>query len=162
MPKKKLGIILIVAGLFILFNSLNLLNDELFLYLLAATFIAVYFVLGSVRHYHNIGFLIPGVVLLAIALNNDLNRFEKIDQLGGGIFFILLGAAFLSLLLHTQKFKKWDWPLYPGLALSIFGLVFLFFENSSLFQELAYLNYLIPAILIIGGIILLYFSSDQK
>lgn len=156
MDKKKIGVLLVVIGIFILLNTLNLISDEIFLYLLSGGFIFTYFILGGRKHYRNIGFLIPGSILLAIALFSDLQRLESFDSLGGGLFFIMLGLAFLVVFIHTTAFEKWDWPIYPAAALIIFGIFVLFVENSDFIQKLEYLNYITPLVLIaVGGFFLL-------
>ncbi|RAK05353.1 hypothetical protein C8C77_13028 [Halanaerobium saccharolyticum] len=156
MDKKKLGILLIAIGIFILLNTLNLISDDIFLYLLSGGFLFAYFMLGARKHYGNIGFLIPGTVLLAIALFSDLEKIEFIDNLGGGVFFILLGLAFAGVLIHTNAFKKWDWPIYPAGALIIFGLFVIFIDNNDFIQNQEYLNYITPVVLIILGSYFLY------
>jgi hypothetical protein len=156
MDKKKLGILLIAIGVFILLNTLNLISDDNFLYLLSGGFLLTYFVLGARKHYGNIGFLIPGTVLLAIALFSDLQRIEFIDNLGGGVFFIMLGLSFTAVLIHTSAFEKWDWPIYPAGALIIFGLFVIFIDNNDFIQNQKYLNYITPVVLIVLGSYFLY------
>lgn len=162
MDKKKLGIILITIGIFILLNTLNLISDEIFLYLLSGGFIFTYFMLGARKHYRNIGFLIPGSILLAIALFSDLEKIDFIAGLGGGFFFIMLGLAFLAVLVHTSAFKKWDWPIYPAAALILFGLFVIFVDNNDFIQNLEYLNYITPLVLIALGAFFLYQNRQDK
>jgi hypothetical protein len=163
MDKKKIGILLITIGIFILLNTLNLISDDIFLYLLSGGFLFTYFILGARKHYRNIGFLIPGAILLAIALFSDLERINSIDSLGGGVFFIMLGLAFLIVFIHTSAFKKWDWPIYPAGALILFGLFVIFVDNNDFIQNLEYLNYLTPIILIgLGGYFLYQNKGDNK
>jgi hypothetical protein len=162
MDKRKLGILLITVGLFILLNTLNLISDDIFLYLLSAGFIFTYFMLGARKHYRNIGFLIPGSILLAIALFSDLERLDFVDKLGGGFFFIMLGLAFLIVLIHTSAFKKWDWPIYPAAALIVFGLFVIFVDNNDFIQKMEYLNYITPLVLIGLGVFFLYQNKQNK
>lgn len=162
MDKKKLGILLITIGVFILLNTLNLISDDIFLYLLSGGFLLTYFVLGARKHYRNIGFLIPGAILLSIALFSDLQRIETFDNLGGGFFFVMLGLAFFVVLIHTSAFEKWDWPIYPGTALILFGLFVLFVDNNDFIQNLEYLNYVTPVILIALGGFFLYQNRQNK
>src|SRR6056297_3381844 len=156
MDKRKLGVLLITIGIFILLNTLNLVSDDIFLYLLSGGFIFTYFMLGARKHYRNIGFLIPGSILLVIALFSDLQRIDFINNLGGGIYFVMLGLAFLIVLIHTSAFEKWDWPIYPAGALIIFGLVVIFIDNNDFIQNLKYLNFIIPIFLIALGGFFLY------
>lgn len=161
MDKKKIGLLLVIIGIFIFINTTGLLSDDIFLYLLSGAFLISYFMLGGRKHYRNIGFLIPGAILLAIALSSDLQKIKFIANLGGGVFFILLGLAFAAILIHTAAFKKWDWPIYPAAVLMFFGLFVIFVEKSSFIQNRSYLNYLTPAILIITGLILLYVDKRK-
>ena len=162
MDKRKTGILLITIGIFILLNTLNLISDDIFLYLLSAGFLFTYFMLGARKHYGNIGFLIPGSVLLSVALFSDLQRINFIDALGGGVFFILLGLAFIIVLIHTNAFKKWDWPIYPAGTLIIFGIFVIFIDNNDFIQNLKYLNYLVPISLIILGGYFLYQNKNNS
>lgn len=161
MDKKKLGVLLITIGVFVLLNTLNLINDDIFLYLLSGGFFIAYFMLGARKHYRNLGFLIPASVLLAIALFEDLQRIELVDSMGGGFFFIMLGLSFLLVFIHTSAFKKWDWPIYPAAALIIFGLFVIFIDNSEFIQNLEYLNYITPLLLIGFGIYFLYKNKKE-
>lgn len=162
MDKKKIGVLLIAIGIFIMLNTLDLVSDDIFLYLLGGGFLITYFMLGARKHYGNIGFLIPGTVLLAIALFSDLQRIKFIDNLGGGFFFIMLGLAFIAVLIHTSAFEKWDWPIYPAGALILFGVFIIFVDNNDFIQNLEYLNYITPLILIILGGYFLYQSRNKK
>lgn len=159
MDKRKIGVLLLLVGLFILLNTVGLISDDFFMYLLSAGFLITYFLLGARKHYRNIGFLIPASILLALALFSDLQRIDFIADLGGGFFFIILGLAFVVIFIHTLAFEKWDWPIYPASALIIFGVFAIFIENSTFIQSRNYLNYLTPAILIISGIIILYIDN---
>ncbi|ADQ14636.1 hypothetical protein [Halanaerobium hydrogeniformans] len=161
MDKKKLGIILIVIGIFLLLNTLNLIGEDIFIYILGGGFIFAYFSFGARKHYRNIGFLIPGTILLALALFSDLQRIEFFRNIGGGLFFVLLGSAFLIVFIHTRAFSKWDWPIYPGLALLIFGLFIITVEKTELLRDLTVLNYLIPVILIAAGSLLIFKQKNN-
>jgi hypothetical protein len=162
MEKKKLGIILIGVGLFILLSTLNLIGEDMFLYLLSGGFLFAYFSLGAREHYRNIGFLIPGTVLLAVALFSDLQNLEFFNMLGGGLFFILLGLAFFIVFIHTSAFTSWDWPIYPAVSLILFGIFMIFLEKNRYLAELTYLNHVISVILIAAGIFILFRQNKNK
>lgn len=161
MDKKKLGILLLVLGSFLLLNTFNLIGEENFLYLLSGGFIITYSMLGGRKHYRNIGFLIPGAVILSIALFSDFQQFEFFESLGGGLFFIFLGFAFLAVFIHTRAFSKWDWPIYPAVSLMIFGIFVILVENSDIISKMGYLEYIIPVILISAGIYLLIKKKNE-
>ncbi|MCC3143953.1 hypothetical protein LJ207_01275 [Halanaerobium sp. Z-7514] len=161
MDKKKLGIILIVIGIFLLLNTLNLIGEDIFIYFLGGGFIVAYFAFGARKYYRNIGFLIPGSILLALALFSDLQRIEFFRNIGGGLFFILLGSAFLIVFIHTRAFSKWDWPIYPGLALFIFGLFIITVEKTEILKDLTILNYLFPILLIAAGGLIIFKQKEK-
>ena len=161
MEKKKLGIILIAVGIFLLLNTFNLIGEDIFIYFLGGGFIFAYFSFGARKHYRNIGFLIPGTILLALALFSDLQRIEFFQNIGGGLFFVLLGTAFMIVFIHTRAFSKWDWPIYPGLALMIFGLFIIIVEKTEILKDLTVLSYLIPLLLIAVGSFLLFRKKDN-
>lgn len=161
MNKKKLGILLITIGIFLFLNSFDLISNHVFLYLLGAGFLASYLMLGARKHYRNIGFLIPASILIAIALFSDLQRISFINNLGGGIYFILLGFSFLVILIHSSAFREWDWPIYPGSILIIFGLLIVLIDNSNFINKIKYLNYIIPLVIIAVGIFFLNQSRKK-
>jgi hypothetical protein len=162
MDKLKMGILLITIGVFMLLNTFNLVSDNIFLYLLSAGFLITYIMLGARKHYRNIGFLIPASILTSIALSNDLQRIYFIDNLGNGVFYLLLGLAFLIILIHSSAFENWDWPLYPGGSLIVFGLFVIFLDKSKYMQNLNYLNYIIPIILIALGSLFIYLRQNNR
>lgn len=91
--------------------------------------------------------IIPGGVLVTLAvvagLDNAALPFES-----GGIFFIGLGLTFLLLALVPTPAGNLRWGFYPAAALLAMGvLISVGFENA--------INYLWPAALIIGGLVLL-------
>lgn len=161
MDKKKLGLLLVIVGIFILLNSMNFLSEGIFLYLLSGGFLFTYFMLGARKHFRNIGFLIPASNLMALALYSDLQKIDFINNLGGGFFYLSLGISFLILLIHTVKFQNWDWPIYPAGSLIIFGVLVIFVEQSSFIENYRYLAYFIPILLIILGAFLLYKNQKQ-
>jgi hypothetical protein len=162
MDKLKMGILLITIGVFMLLNTFNLVSDNIFLYLLSAGFLITYIMLGARKHYRNIGFLIPASILTSIALSNDLQRIYFIDNLGNGVFYLLLGLAFLIILIHSSAFENWDWPLYPGGSLIVFGLFVIFLDKSKYMQNLNYLYYIIPIILIALGSLFIYLRQNNR
>ena len=74
----------------------------------------------------------------------------------------MLGLAFLAILIHTSAFKKWDWPIYPAAALILFGLFVIFVDNNDFIQNLEYLNYITPVVLIGLGGFFLYQNRQNK
>lgn len=162
MNKKKIAIFLIVIGLLLLLNALNLTGTDISLYLISIGFFIAYFMLGAGKYYKNIGFLVPAAILMAVALYPDLQKLDFINKLGGGFFFIILGLAFIIVFIHSLAFKKWDWPLYPAIILTSFGILIILIENNQYFQKFEYLYYILAAFLIVLGLFLLYLEQKEE
>lgn len=162
----KVGALILGAGVLLLLGNLGFVSGEFFLMVLGAGFVATYLLVGGRREYGNVGFLIPGTVLIAI------NAFAVFAGQAGGHgswFFLSLSAAFLVVFgVHTYWFRHLDrsqryWPLYPagGLAL-FFGLVYggevLGWQWT--FKGLEALNYLWVLALIGVGLWLIFRKPD--
>ncbi|ACK41941.1 MULTISPECIES: hypothetical protein [Dictyoglomus] len=149
MRNKSIGILLLLVGVFLLLANFNLLRGEIFLLLLSAIFLILYF-----RMNRNIGFLIPGCILFSIFLFNTVNNLFNINPIHSLTF---IGIGFLGIY-FIHYFGKRDispgekyWSLYPGIILIIIGILI------SLIQSFPdYLRYLIPIVLIIVGVFLLF------
>ncbi|MEC9488189.1 MAG: hypothetical protein UMV23_01740 [Halanaerobium sp.] len=121
-----LGGFLVALGIYFLLQNLNIIPDDYFLAFLSLGFLIVYF-LGN----RNLGFLIPGLIILAVFSHAEWGWEvgQAIGQQEDGLFFIFLGTAFVLIyLIHylPQRNSKEGgeyWPLYPGIALMGFGLV---------------------------------------
>ena len=151
------GILLILAGFFLLFSQLGLVQGDLFVYILAIGFIAAYVLLGARKIYGNVGFLIPGAILLAIAVFNSIEA--SIDgEVNPATFFIALSLSFLTVfLVHTFWFKEEDhgarfWPLYPSGALLLFAALIALISRVEWLGEMGIFNYIWVVVLIGAGI----------
>jgi hypothetical protein len=146
--QRLVGIIFVSLGILLTLITLNILPGSSVLFVFAIGFFYAYYKFGR-----NIGFLIPACIFLAISIFTIL---EELWHIGGIYFLLFLGLAFILIfVIHTSKLKAEEysekyWPLYPGLILSGLGLI-LIFQNK--FAE--YLNFLVPIILILIGVILL-------
>lgn len=95
--------------------------------------------------------VIPGGALftLAVVAWIPLNLPEVRGLETGGVFFLGLGFTFLLLgLLPTPQGKMW-WPFIPGGILAVMGVLILLAYGSLL-------NMVGPALLIVGGVLLLW------
>lgn len=155
-----LGIILVVLGIWLALSALDLIPDINFLFILATGFLVAYVVFGR-----NIGFLIPGCILAAIA------TFVTLGQMNGfnGIYvIILLGLAFVAIfLIHTMHIRTKDWgekywPLFPGSILLIVGTLILNAQLDPLDPKRQLFNMITPALLIIIGIIILFGGTKKS
>lgn len=116
----KIGVLLLTVGLLLLLSTAGVLAGEMFLLVLGAGFVGVYVLLGGRKEYGNVGFLIPGVILLAIS------AFSFYQGTSGSLFFLALSGAFwLVFGLHTFHFRNLQhgerfWPVYPASGLLLF------------------------------------------
>jgi len=159
------GVLLIIAGVFLLLNQLGVIPGQAFMFLLAFGFIATYVLLGARKEYGNVGFLIPGMVLLAIASYAAIEEVPGMEALSPGYFFLGLSLSFWAVfLVHTFWFKTEDhgarfWPIYPAAALLLFFAVITFAEERVEYLNL--LNYVwIIALIAVGG--WLVYSSIKR
>ena len=150
------GILLIIAGVFLLLNQLGVIPGQVFMFLLAFGFIAVYVLLGARKEYGNIGFLIPGTVLLAIAMYAAISETPGFENISPAFFFLGLSLSFWAVfLVHTFWFKSMEhgkrfWPVYPAAGLLVFAGLIIFTEEWHEYINL--LNYLwIVALIAVGG-----------
>ncbi len=153
----KVGILLVGFGAFLLLAQLNIFSGRVFLVFLGAGFLVVYIFMGGRRHYGNLGFLIPGFVLIALAAftSGNVSRHPS-------LFFLFLSLVFWGvLILHTFWFAGEDWaarfwPVFPGAGLLLFsGFIY---SGTSLtwgFRTLTLWNSLVALVLIGVGISLL-------
>ncbi|MDW7739140.1 MAG: hypothetical protein SCJ97_03650 [Bacillota bacterium] len=162
------GIILIVAGIVLLLSQLGVIPGQIFLFMLALGFIATYVLLGGRKEYGNVGFLIPGTVLLAVGIFASLTVAPADGVVSAAYFFLLLGLSFFAVLLvHTMWFKELDhggrfWPLYPAIGLFLFAGFIGFAESGRWVDYLSYLNYLWIVGLIVVGIWMIAKSTKSK
>ncbi|MCS7201814.1 MAG: hypothetical protein NZ841_03450 [Dictyoglomus sp.] len=146
--QKLLGIILISFGIFLILINFNLIPGSAILFIFALGFLYAYYKWGR-----NLGFLIPGLIFLAIGTFTIL---EKTWNIGGIYFLLFLGLAFIFVfLLHTSKLPSKDygeryWPLYPGFILTGLSLILIFQQRLAM-----YLNIVIPILFILIGVLML-------
>lgn len=150
------GILLIVLGLLVFAGQQGWVGEHFALYIIAVGFGIVYFYRGGNKQYGNVGFLIPSVMLLSIALFVEIEERLDLVLFGAGWFFLLTGLGFYVVyLLHTRTAGdnpvSTRWPLYPAGILFVFGL-FVAFVVSPNFGPA---RYLFPAALILVGIYLI-------
>lgn len=166
--RSALGYILIFLGCFFLLIKFGIISELAFLYFVGAGFLVTYFVLGGTQKYGNIGFLIPGVMILAISLFADLEALPVVTWIGGGLFFIFIAAAFMVVYLHTRCFLHQDWgqrnwPLFPAVGLACFAFfIFLAEHDVYIIGQIRLGTILIPALMIGLGVYLLSQGRNQE
>lgn len=161
--KSIFGVFLMFAGVFLLLERLHLIDGDIFLLLLGGAFIAAYFANGR-----SPGFLIPGSILTWFGLYSlfmEQPFWELKDQHAGGLLFITLGLAFLTIFLHTVFHEKGNarfWPLYPGLGLILFAVIV---EYEFSFIPEQYLNYVKtywPGLIVLIGLVMIATAGRNK
>ena len=157
-----LGVLLVAFGIFLLLNQLNIFSGQSFLAFLGLGFLAVYVLMGGRKHYGNLGFLIPGFVLLALAAFTSGSHNPH-------LFFLFLSLGFWALLLlHTFWFRGEDWgarfwPFFPAAGLLFFsGMIYSTTVLDWNLTVLNFWNYLVALVLIGIGISLLFKKSPKK
>uniref|UniRef100_A0A7C3MJA6 DUF5668 domain-containing protein n=1 Tax=Dictyoglomus thermophilum TaxID=14 RepID=A0A7C3MJA6_DICTH len=150
MREKAMAILLIFIGLLLLLSNFGILSGNLFLLIISAIFLFSYY-----RFNRNIGFLIPGCILLSIALFNILQSLYTINP----VYIIsFIGFGFLMIFfIHSSKkeysYAEKYWSIYPGIILISFGIILGLISKSP-----EYIRYLFPILLIIIGALLLFRS----
>ena len=156
-----LGIILLTAGVLSGLSTFKLISGSLFLLVIGGGFLAAYTI-----YKRELGFLIPGCVITAVAAFAIIQ--ENFKRLDGTWFLLMLGLAFLAVfLVHTLHIKggNWGekfWPLFPFAGLSIIGGSILLVQNKVMSFDLNYLNLITPAILVIVGAVILVRGIGRK
>ncbi len=152
------GIILIIAGVFLLLNQFGIIPGQAFLFLLALGFIATYALLGGRKEYGNVGFLIPGTVLLSIATYASVSGSSAYENISPAFFFLGLSTSFLAVfLVHTYWFKGLDhgdrfWPVYPAGGLLLLAGIIGLSTSQNWIEHLGMINYLwIIALIAVGS-----------
>jgi hypothetical protein len=143
-----LALALIGGGLLFLLDGFSFFPSfgEMVLLLIGGIFMYAYF---SSKPGYNVGFLIPGAILLGIGTGSILENIGIVNAVfGNSISGIMLGLGFCTIWFFERK--HW-WALIPG------GIILLG-SLSSMFRLFA----LWPLVLVALGIFLLYEQSRRQ
>lgn len=124
-------------------------GGSVFLGGLAVAFWAVYLV-----NRQNWWAVIPGGVLLTLAVVAGLSEFMEGVEMGG-VFFFGLGLTFALLGLLPTSEGRLTWALIPAVVLLVMGALI-----TAAAAEL--INYVWPAVLVLGGLYLLYRAFGSR
>jgi len=151
-----MGMALIVIGALLLLKNVFSFDFDVTLFVLGGLFLAAY--LGIQKNgSRNIGFLIPGAILLFLGFNDlilSLNLLPRSLQSMAPLVFI--GLSFLVIYLASAALgpKTAHWALLVGaILLAIAALTFIA-ENHWISRE-ALALYGLPAVLILVGVVIL-------
>lgn len=146
---KKMGLLLIAAGILSLAGQLGFFQGVSALYLLSLAFLSIYVVTGGRRQYGNVAWLIPGLILLAVGIGTHWADRPEVQFPEESIVFLISAAFFAVYFLHTRvcgyDWSTRNWPLIPASILMVSG----FINNPNFFGNF---TYVIAAILILGGL----------
>ena len=119
-----MGLVLLFLGGFFLLNNLGFLRGEAFLVFLGLAFVGAYLLTGR-----QVGFLVPGAVLVSLGLFAGLeqSRFFWGQRAGGGWFFMFMALAFAAVFIIDSlgRASPTTWALFPAAGLGLFGLILL-------------------------------------
>lgn len=141
------GIILILIGVALLLANLGLFEPAIFIVALGASFLVAYI------FWRNLGFLIPGMILIWLGSAIALVESDVLPvQNDGSIILISLGLAFISIYAFMGRRRHW-WPLIPGGILIILGILILLVAEDILpLTATQTFNIILAATLILVGI----------
>lgn len=148
------GVVLIMIGILVGLVTLHLIPGLSLLFILAGSFLAAYFVF-----HRNIGFLIPGCILAAVA---TFVTIESAHRISGFYMILFLGIAFLAIFfIHTMHLKTnyWgerNWPLFPGAILSVLGSLLLSAQSQWFGIDRKIFSMIVPVLLVVVGVALLF------
>lgn len=155
--QRRLGLVLLLLGLFLLANYFNLFPGEIVLLVLSIGFAVAYVYMGA-ENYYSLGMIIPSLMLMAIYLYTVTESLLPLGIFESSLFFGLVSLGFfLVWLIHTRRFKKGGgnyWPLIVAGSTGGFAVFVLTIEmvSSPLAREQA--GIYVPAFLIAVGIII--------
>lgn len=161
------GLLMILAGSFIILKQFNLLTDQALLYFIALAFIGTYLMRGGTARYSNLGMLIPGCMIGMIALYADVEDTPLVHQMGGGFFFILLSFVFFVVLIHTWSFRneEWgrrNWPIFPATSLLAFGLLVMAMDRSEFYFNVMHGDAIFGVLIIALGFYILFRGGHRR
>jgi hypothetical protein len=153
------GILLIVAGALALVSNWIDIGNTFVLFIGLAML-----VLGCVTH--NAGWIIPGGIVSGVGLGVFISEMpfmadSQFSVDGGSVFLISMAVGFglVSLCARLFTAQKHDWALIPAGILAFIGALIAL--DSPLLQTLEFTRYIVPAGLVLVGIILI-FSVTKK
>ena len=148
------GLIMTGIGILLLLLSFFPGIDDAFGGLIILGSLGIGFVLVFLLNRNRWWAIIPGGVLLTLAIISVLENYLPENSVGG-FFLIGLGLTFSAVALVPASAGQMRWPWYPAIALIFMGLlVFMTAENTFV--------YILPVIFLLAGGILIWRALRQR
>ncbi len=154
-----LGLISIIPGLISLLKDFNIISfkvtGDVILMLVGLVFVTLYF------RKKNIGFLLPGVILIAFgSYITFITYFNNVKL--WPCFFIFLGIAFYSVY-FIALYDEENWPLVIGTILCLFGISLLGVSYGALsIRMIRIYSYVWPLLLVLIGLLLIFKKLNRR
>ena len=148
-----LGGILIVLGIIWLLESINFINVDLTLVIIASVLMILYFLSAKSSSDRNVALLIAGSVVLMIGIQSIIDSMFFLGDMEGVLFFIFLGSAFwLVYFIHYRQLGGVNWTVYVGTSLYVFSAIIFFSE----YLNRGFFKYIWAVALIIIGLYIIF------
>ncbi|MDO8671834.1 MAG: hypothetical protein Q7O66_10455 [Dehalococcoidia bacterium] len=150
------GFVLVLVGLFLIL--IQFLQSAAGFAIMA---VGVAFLAGYYLSKRQLGFLIPGLILIGFGAFVGLQQAGPIPFGFESLFFVFLGVPFLLVYaIHTRREGSWgarNWPLFPGLILCGLALLLLLIANQFILNSDQWATVLLwwPILLVGIGIFLI-------
>lgn len=157
------GIFMIIAGGFLLLERFQFIDGDVFLLFLGLAFIIAYFSTDR-----PVGLLIPGSILSWFGLYvllMEQSPWPILDEYSGGLFFVALAMAFITIFVHTYlRYRGGSrfWPLYPAFGLIMVAFIVEFDFSLIPGEYMHYLETYWPVLLVFSGVIMFLTSLRKK
>lgn len=168
MDGKRGAFLMIAIGVILLILNFFKWTGESFLLILGAIFVAVY-AMTEVKHQRgNLGFLIPGAILLGVGTFSILEEIFILGYYTMPIFMFCIGTSFLLIhLIHyvrksVGKFFEATWAFIVMSILYVIGAVNLFISAYKVVIPYFIKDNIFAILLIAGGIVVILVSSLKK
>lgn len=162
MRQSRLGIILVVIGIFVLLGNFGLMEGSLFLVAVGAAFLIGY--MRSNREKKPFGLLVPANILIALGAFSAIEPW--LNFLEGPLFFAFMGLAFLGVhFIHQRnggEYHDTRWAIFTGLGAMAFSAFIMMVDMPSWPLLAGVRLYFWPMILIGGGAYLIFVKPKQK
>ncbi|MDK9710444.1 hypothetical protein [Acidaminobacter sp.] len=156
MKGKWMGLAFIVIGALLLLKNVFSFDFDVTLFVLGGLFLAAYFGVQK-NGGRNIGFLIPGSILLFLGFNDLMQSLNLLPRsLESMAPLVFIGLSFVVIYVASSVLgpKTAHWALLVGAILLVIAALTFVAENHWISREVLAL-YGLPAVLILVGVVIL-------